>query len=72
MKIEVKDKIAKKLQKRVDDSDEFKNVEEYVEYILKQVVERLEEESGSEKEETYSEEDEEKVKERLKALGYLD
>ena len=72
MKIEVKDKIAKKLQKRVDDSDEFKNIEEYVEYILKQVVERLEEESGSDKEEAYSEEDEEKVKERLKALGYLD
>ncbi|MBD3355150.1 CopG family transcriptional regulator [Candidatus Woesearchaeota archaeon] len=74
MKIEIPNKITEKLQKRVDSSDEFKNVQEYVEYILKQVVERLENENDEEdeKEEVYSEEDEEKVKERLRGLGYLD
>jgi len=75
MKIEIPKQITEKLQKRVDSSDEFKNVEEYVEYILKQVVERLENESDEEdenKEEVYSKEDEEKVKERLRGLGYLD
>lgn len=78
MKIEIPKKIADRLQQRVDESDgEFKTVEDYVKYILEQVVERLENESSEEEnskdsEEAFSEEDEEKVKERLRALGYLD
>jgi len=73
MEIKIKEEITKKLQERVDSTDEFNNVEEYVDYILKQVVERLEGEKP-EKEEgpVFSKEDEEKVKERLKGLGYLD
>lgn len=70
MKINIKEEIAKKLKKRVDESDEFKNIEEYVNYILNQVVERLKKENKEK--EVYSEEDEKKVKERLKSLGYLD
>jgi len=70
MKVEIKKDIEKALQKRVDSSDEFKNVEEYVNYVLQQVVDKLD---GEQQEESnYSEEDEEKVKERLKSLGYLD
>ena len=69
MKVEIKKEIEKALQKRVESTDEFKSVEEYVNYVLKQVVEKLE---GEQEESTYSEEDEKKVKERLKALGYLD
>lgn len=75
VEIKIPKKIADRLQKRVDDSDgEFKDVEAYVKYILEQVVERLETENSEEKEEepVFSEEDEAKVKERLKALGYLD
>jgi Arc/MetJ-type ribon-helix-helix transcriptional regulator len=71
MKIEIPEKIAEKLKKRVESTDEFKNVEEYVNYVLGQVVEKLEGEK-EEKEEVFSKEDEEKVKERLKGLGYLD
>ncbi|MBN1376959.1 CopG family transcriptional regulator [Candidatus Woesearchaeota archaeon] len=77
MKVEIKDKIIKRLQKRVKETDEFNNVEEYIDYILKQVAERLDNEKETEgepedSEEVYSKEDEEKVKERLKSLGYLD
>jgi len=74
MKIEIKDDIAERLQKRVDESDEFKKVDDYVEYILKQVIDRLNTETKekSEEEPVYNEEDEEKVKERLRGLGYLD
>jgi len=76
VEIKIPKQIADRLQKRVDESnDEFKTVEEYVKHILEQVVERLDTESADNdenKEEVFSEEDEEKVKERLKALGYLD
>lgn len=75
LKVEIPEEIIKKLKERVDSADEFKDVEEYVNYILKQVVERLDtekEEKKESKEETYSQEDEEKVKERLRSLGYLD
>lgn len=44
----------------------FGSVDEYVEYVLREVVEEEEED-----EEEFSEEDEEKVKERLRALGYM-
>lgn len=48
---------------------EFESVEEYVTFVLEEVVRDTDEE---EIEEVFSEEDEAKVKGRLKALGYLD
>jgi hypothetical protein len=72
MKIEIPEDLVKKLQKRVDSTDEFDSVEAYVIYILKQVVERLETENKEDEKPAFSEEDEEKVKERLRSLGYLD
>ncbi len=75
MKVDINKEIAEKLEKRVKEKDDFKSVEEYINYILGQVVERLDEDSekkDEEGEEVYSEEDEEKVKERLRSLGYLD
>ena len=71
MKIEIPEEIVEKLKKRVDSTDEFDSVEAYVNYVLKQVVERLDSEKEEEKP-AFSEEDEEKVKERLRSLGYLD
>ena len=47
---------------------EFESVEEYVTFVLEEVVR----DEDCEDEEVFSEEDEVKVKERLKALGYLD
>lgn len=71
MKIEIKEEIAKKLKKRVNELEEFSSVDEYVGYILEQVIEKLEKENKIEKD-SVSSEDEKKVKERLRSLGYLD
>ncbi len=47
---------------------EFESVDEYVTFVLEEVIKEVDEEP----EEVYSEKDEEKVKGRLRALGYLD
>lgn len=67
MKVEIKDQIIKRLDQRVKEGKDFRNVEEYVNYILQQVVDRLNLESPKSRKE-----DEEKVKERLKSLGYME
>jgi len=59
--------LIKKIEERVKET-EFESVDEYATFVLEEVVKDEEEEIG----EVFSEEDEEKVKERLKALGYLD
>ncbi|WP_297536418.1 CopG family transcriptional regulator [Thermococcus sp.] len=64
-------KIPKSLYDRIKERVEeagFESVDEYVTYVLREVLANLEEEE----EEVFSEEEEEKVKERLRALGYLD
>ena len=61
-------KLYKKIQKRVKSTD-FKSVDEYITYILEEVIKQVEEEDEVPE---YTEEDEEKVKDRLRALGYLD
>jgi len=66
--VNISEELYAKIQKRVEESKEFNSVDEYVKYVLEQVVEKTEEK----KEQPYSKEDEEKVKERLRSLGYLD
>lgn len=46
---------------------EFENVEDYVEFVLKEVVKEGDEQENQ----AYTKEDEEKIKRRLKSLGYL-
>jgi Arc/MetJ-type ribon-helix-helix transcriptional regulator len=53
-----------KVEERVKATD-FASVDEYVEFVLEEVVK--EEEEGA-----FSEEEEKEVKKRLKDLGYLD
>jgi Arc/MetJ-type ribon-helix-helix transcriptional regulator len=53
-----------KLEKRVKATD-FGSVDEYVEFVLEEIVKEEEEER------TFSKEEEEEVKKRLKDLGYL-
>ena len=60
--------LAKKIEKRIKDTG-FNSVSSYVTYVLREVLSSLEEEK---KEEVFTKEEEEKVKERLRALGYLD
>ena len=44
---------------------EFKSVEDYVEFILEEIL------KGDEEEQVYSKEEEEEIKKRLRALGYI-
>ena len=60
--IKIPKELTEKLQKKAD-KEGFEDLNSYVKYILEQHIE---------KEDVYSEEDEEKVKERLKSLGYME
>jgi len=58
--------LYEKVKKQVEESGgEFKSVEEYIVFVLEELVK--EEEEG----EVYSPEEEEEIKRRLRALGYL-
>ena len=60
-------RLYEKIKARVEASNgEFKNVEEYVEFVLQEVVKEEEE-----PEQVYSPEEEEEIKRRLRSLGYL-
>lgn len=67
--VEIPDQYYETFEERAPEKG-FDSAEEYVNYVLGQVYEKLEnqDDGGT----TYSEEEEEKVKERLRALGYLD
>ena len=59
--------LAEKIKKRIEGTG-FHSLSSYVTYVLREILSGTEEEE----EEAFSKEDEEKVKERLRALGYLD
>jgi Arc/MetJ-type ribon-helix-helix transcriptional regulator len=59
--------LAEKIKKRIEGTG-FTSLSSYVTYVLREVVSGIEKES----EEAFSKEDEERVKDRLRALGYLD
>jgi len=59
-----------KIKERIDGTD-FASVSSYVVYVLREVLAAVADEKRPERE-ALSKEDEEKVKERLRALGYLD
>jgi Arc/MetJ-type ribon-helix-helix transcriptional regulator len=60
--------LADKIKKRIEGTG-FHSLSSYVTYVLREVISGMEED---EEEEAFTKEDEEKVKERLRALGYLD
>jgi Arc/MetJ-type ribon-helix-helix transcriptional regulator len=59
--------LAEKIKKRIKGTG-FTSLSSYVTYVLREVLSGIEEEHV----EAFSKEDEERVKERLRALGYLD
>ena len=63
--INIKDTIYNKLDERVKESNEFNTVDEYSEYILNRVLEKMGGKTEVSKEEKI-------IKERLKKLGYID
>jgi Arc/MetJ-type ribon-helix-helix transcriptional regulator len=56
--------LAEKIKKRIEGTG-FTSLSSYVAYILREVI------SSANQEEPLSKEDEERIKARLKALGYL-
>ncbi len=63
--IEISKELYEKIKKFIEEQGGFGNVEEFVEFVLNEAV--------SEETEEYvmSKEEEEKVKERLRSLGYI-
>ena len=59
--------LFKKIEQRIKGTG-FTSVSSYVTYVLREVVSEEEEEAA----EPFTKEDEERVKQRLRALGYLD
>jgi Arc/MetJ-type ribon-helix-helix transcriptional regulator len=58
--------LANKIKKRIDGTG-FTSLSSYVTYVLREVI------SGSEeKDEAFSKDDEKRVKNKLKSLGYLE
>lgn len=70
--ITLSDSLQSDLEAIVKDSKEFSDVSAYVSYILQQVVEKKKQAAPVSAQTNYSKEDEDKIKERLKNLGYLD
>lgn len=72
--VEVEDEVYKVLSERSGEKG-FDTTDEYVNYVLGQVadkIERQKSESSEDDDSGFSEEDEKKVKDRLRSLGYLD
>lgn len=61
--VKIPKRIVEKIEERIKDTD-FKSLEEYVTFVLEEVIK-------DEESQDLSKEDEEKIKEKLKALGYL-
>ena len=60
--------LAEKIKRRIEGTG-FHSLSSYVTYVLREVISGMEDDEG---EEAFTKEDEEKVKDRLRALGYLD
>jgi len=61
--------LVEKIKKRMKGTG-FPSVSSYVTYVLRQVISSIEEENKSK--EAFTKEEEEKVKQRLRDLGYID
>ena len=63
--------LADKIKQRMEGTG-FNSVSGYVAYVLRQVLSNVESNESKGRKEAFSEEEEKKVKERLRSLGYLD
>lgn len=64
--VSIPEELYSAIEERVDGT-EFKSVEEYITFVLEEVIKDEDEEETA-----FTAEDEEEVKKRLRALGYLD
>jgi len=63
--IEISKELYEKIKKFIEEQGGFESVEEFVEFVLNEAV------SDETEEYVMSKEEEEKVKERLRSLGYI-
>lgn len=72
--VQLSDDLILQLEEIVKNSNEFSSVDEYVQYIMKQVVAKKQQAQASPNQTpaSYSKDDEDKIRDRLKNLGYLD
>jgi len=66
--VDIDDDIYSVLEARAEEKD-FDETDEYIRYLLKQIVEKIRREKQNTE---YTEEEEKKVKNQLKDLGYMD
>ena len=59
--------LVEKIKRRIEDSTTFQSVSEYITFVLQEIVSN----SGREEKVTFTRGEEEKIKKRLKALGYI-
>jgi len=65
--VEISKELVDEIQRRVDESvGEFSNVEEFIEFVLAEVLKE------DEPEQDLTSEEEEEVKKRLRSLGYIE
>jgi len=64
--VSIPDDLYEKIKAKLDEYG-FKTVDEYVEFVLRNLLE-----GGEEEKPVFSEEEEEMIKKRLRDLGYLD
>ncbi|OYT49925.1 CopG family transcriptional regulator [Candidatus Bathyarchaeota archaeon ex4484_231] len=65
--IKIPRELLHEIEKRVNESQgEFKDAQEYIEFVLTEVVKEDEEEETA-----YTPEEEEEIKKRLRQLGYI-
>ncbi|MBC8501443.1 MAG: hypothetical protein H8D38_06805 [DPANN group archaeon] len=69
MKVEIKKEFEKVIKDRIKKDNQFSSVEEYINHILEQVVERLRKEGFDHK--NISKKQQKEVEKRLRSLGYL-
>jgi hypothetical protein len=63
--IHISRELYEEIMKRVEASEgQFKSVEDYVEFVMKEIV-------AEDEKRTYTPEEEEEIKKRLKGLGYI-
>jgi len=63
--VEIPKDLYDKIKEEYIDNGEFKSVEEFIKFVLKEVL------SEEEQESVYTPEEEEEIKRRLRSLGYL-
>lgn len=65
--LQISDELRRKLNTKIKET-EFKSLEEYIIYVLEQVVSGV---NNTNSEKAYTDEEEEAMRERLKEMGYV-